>query len=175
VSGRRARWKMVAAALGVLALGVGAFVAYGALGPTGTPRQQLTDWVAASQLGQTVGTLEGDAARVSAAVAQHDDTGTIHTVCGVLLTDAQSANGELPTPDRQLTVALSEAYTLDYEAGNNCYSGGATGSALLAKSAGERSAAHADLVRALALAESVLGRAVATTTTTEPGGGGIFG
>lgn len=166
---------MVVAGAGVLAVGVGAFLAYGALGPTGTPRQQLTGWVQASQFGQTVGTLEGDAARVTLAVARREDTGTIHTDCGVLLTDAQSANGDLPTPNRQLTVTLSHGYTLEYEAGNNCYSAGATGTALLEKSAGQRSEAHADFVRALGLAEQVLGRSVPTTTTTEPGGGGIFG
>jgi len=165
---------MVVAGAGVVAVGVGAFVAYGSLGPTGTARQQLTGWVQASQFGQTVGTLEGDAARVTLAVAGGEDTGTIHTDCGVLLTDAQSANGDLPTPNRQLTLTLSDAYTLEYEAGNNCYSGGATGRSLLAKSAGQRSDAHADLVRAVGLVEQVLGRRVATTTT-EPGGGGIFG
>ena len=84
---------MVAAGAGVLAVGVGAFVAYGALGPTGTPRQQLRTWVEASQFGQTVGTLEGDA----------------------------------------------------------------------------------DLVSALGLVDGVLRHSVPTTTTTEPGGGGIFG
>jgi hypothetical protein len=166
---------MAVAALGVLAVGVGAFVAYGALGPSGTPRQQVTNWVKASQFGQTVGTLEGDAARVTTAVAQHKDTGIIHTICGVLLTDAQSANGDLPTPNSQLTDTLSRAYTLEYEAGNNCYAGGATGRALLEKSSTERIEAHADLVRALALVDQVLSRSVATTTTTEPGGGGIFG
>jgi hypothetical protein len=165
----------VAAAAGVLAVGVGAFVAYGALGPTGPPRQQLTNWVAASQFGQTVGTLEGDAARVTTALSEHKDTRTIHTICGVLLTDAQSANGNLPTPDSALTVTLSHAYTLEYEAGNDCYNGGATGTTLLHRSANERFEAHADLVHALALVDGIVRRSVPTTTTTEPGGGGIFG
>jgi hypothetical protein len=166
---------MVVAGAGVLAVAVGAFVAYGALGPTGTPSQRLTTWVEASQFGQTVGTLEGDAARVTTAVAEHKDVGTIHTICGVLLTDAQSANGDLPTPDSSLTVTLSHAYTLDYEAGNNCYAGGTTGTKLLAKSASERAEAHAYLVVALGVVDAELGHRVPTTTTTEPGGGGIFG
>ena len=165
---------MVAAGVGVLAVGVGAFLAYGGLGPTGTPRHQMTVWVQASQFGQTVGTLEGDAARVTTAVAHHEDLGVIHTICGVLLTDAQSANGDLPTPNSQLTDTLSRAYTLDYEAGNDCYAGGTTGTALLEKSATERSRAHTQLARALALVEQVVGRTVPTTTT-EPGGSGIFG
>ena len=166
---------MVAAGAGVLAVGVGAFVAYGALGPTGTPRQQLRTWVEASQFGQTVGTLEGDAARVTTALAEHKDVGTIHTICGVLLTDTQSANGDLPTPDKAITLTLSHAYTLDYEAGNDCYAGGTTNTKLLAKSANERFGAHAELVSALSQVEAVLGHSVPTTTTTEPGGGGIFG
>jgi len=174
VSGRRSRWKLAAAGVGVLAVGVGAFLAYGGLGPTGTPRHQMSVWVQASQFGQTVGTLEGDAARVTRAVAQHKDVGIIHTICGVLLTDAQSANGNLPAPNSRLTDTLSLAFTLEYEAGNDCYSGGTSGTALLDKSARERSRAHAQLVRALALVEQVEGRSVPTTTTTQPGGGGIF-
>jgi len=166
---------MVAAGAGVVAVGVGAFVAYGALGPTGTPRQQLRTWVEASQFGQTVGTLEGDAARVTTAVAEHKDPRTIHTICGVLLTDAQSANGDLPTPDKALTLVLSRAYTLDYEAGNDCYSGATAGTKLLNKSAEERIKAHASLVSALGLVDGVLGHSVPTTTTTQPGGGGVFG
>jgi hypothetical protein len=166
---------MVAAAgVGVFAVGVGAFLAYGGLGPTGTPRHQMTVWVQASQFGQTVGTLEGDAARVTKAVGRHEDIGVIHTICGVLLTDAQSANGNLPTPNSQLTDTLSVAYTLEYEAGNDCYSGGTTGTALLEKSARERSRAHAQLMRALALVDQVEGASVPTTTTTQPGGGGLF-
>jgi len=175
VSERRARWKVAAAGVGVLAIGIGAFFAYGGLGPTGTPRQRLVTWVRASQLGEVVGTLEADAARVTTALAEHKDTGVIHTVCGVLLTDAQSANGDLPTPDSALTITLSHAYELEYSAGNDCYSGATTGTKLLDRSAAERAQAHAQFVRALGIVKQVTRHTVATTTTTEPGGGGIFG
>lgn len=175
MSGRRARWKVAAAGVGVLAIGVGAFLAYGGLGPTGTPRHQLTVWVEASRLGQVVGTLEADAARVTTAVAEHRDARVMHTICGVLLTDAQSANGDLPTPDSPLTNTLSRAYELDYGAGNDCYSAGSTNTKLLDRSATERRAADNQFTRALDRVEQVTGRGVPTTTTTVPGGGGVFG
>jgi hypothetical protein len=175
VSRWSARWKVVAAGLVVVVVGVLGFVAYGALGPTGTPRAQLVAWDRASQLGQVVGTLDGDAARVTTLLGEHKDVGTIHTVCAVLTNDAQSANGNLPTPNARLTGVLSQAFTLEYEAGVNCYAGGTSGTALLTKSAAERRAAHADLVRALGIVAQVTGRTPTTTTTTQPGGGGIFG
>lgn len=175
MSGGRGRWKVAAAAVGVVAIGVVAFLAYGGLGPSGTPRHRLTVWVEASRLGQVVGTLEADAARVTTAVADHRDARVMHTICGVLLTDAQSANGDLPTADGGLTNTLARAYELEYEAGNDCYSAGSTNTELLNRSAVERREAATQFSRALDRVEQVTGRPLSTTTTTEPGGGGVFG
>jgi hypothetical protein len=45
----------------------------------------------------------------------------LHTVCGVLLLEAQAANSSLPTPDAQATKLLSGSYA-DLGAGaNQCY------------------------------------------------------
>ena len=110
MSRRRVRWQIVAAGAGVLAIGVLAFIAYGGTGTTGTSTQQLRAWVNGTGLGQSLGTVVGDTARVRVAVDEHQGSGVLHTDCGVLLTDAQSANGELPTPNTELTDLLSSGY-----------------------------------------------------------------
>jgi hypothetical protein len=51
-------------------------------------------------------------------------TKDLHTVCGVLLVDIESANASLPTPDRQTTTLLSSAYTNLGAAANECYNAG---------------------------------------------------
>jgi hypothetical protein len=48
----------------------------------------------------------------------------LHTVCGVFLTDVESANASLPTPDSQSTNLLSSAYTNLGGAANQCYKAG---------------------------------------------------
>jgi hypothetical protein len=167
-----ARWKIVAAGVGVLALGALAFVAYGGIG-NGTPTQRVTAWVSGSGLGQSIGTVVGDAARVRTAMAEHKSVGVLHTDCGVLLTDAQSANGELPTPDTQLTNLLSSAYALAYDAGNDCYDSGGTNTKLLEKAAKERIEAEAKLQQAVNLVAQVTGHTLSTTTTTQPDDGAL--
>ena len=163
------------AAVVVVILGVGAFVAYGVTSAGGTDRQRTANWVKANQLGQSIGTLNGDNARIDTLVRQGAGTNVLHTVCGVLLTDAEAANGNLPTPDVTLTDLLSKAYGLEGDAANDCYNAGATNKALLARSARERSAAQVLFDQALGRAGSVTGSTVPTTTTTQPDEGGIFG
>ncbi|MGH9047860.1 MAG: hypothetical protein ACRDVW_11205 [Acidimicrobiales bacterium] len=165
-----ARWKILLAAVAVVALGVLAFLAYGGIG-NGTPTQRVRAWVSGSGLGQDIGTVVGDAARVRLAVDEHKDAGVLHTDCGVLLTDAQSANGELPTPDTQLTDLLSSGYALAYESGNDCYSSGGTNRALLEKATQERIQAEAKLQQAVNLVEQLTGSTLSTTTTTQPDAG----
>ncbi len=169
-----ARWKIVVAGLGVVALGALAFSAYGGIG-NGTPTQRVRNWVSGSGLGQSVGTVEGDAARVGVALDEHKSVGVLHTDCGVLLTDAQSANGELPTPDSQLTDLLSSAYALAYDAGNDCYNSGGTNKKLLDKATKEGIEAEAKLQQAVNLVGQLIGRPLSTTTTTQPDDGGILG
>ena len=45
MSGSPARWKIVVAGAGVVAIGVLAFIAYGGTGRSGTPTQDLVAWV----------------------------------------------------------------------------------------------------------------------------------
>ena len=171
MSGSPSRWAVVLAAVAVVAIGVGAFLAYGSTSRSGSTAAQVRSWVSGTDLGQSIGTVVGDAARVKTAMATHQDKGVVHTDCGVLLSDAQSANGELPTPDSQLTDLLSSGYALAYDAGTDCYDSGGTDGALVAKATRERIQAEAKLQQALNLVDQLLGSSLSTTTTTQPAGG----
>jgi uncharacterized protein (UPF0333 family) len=162
---------LVGAGVVVVAIGTGAFFAYSSTGHSGSTASQVRSWDRATGLGQSIGTLLGDAGRVRAALSAHDGAGVVHTDCGVLLTDAQSANGELPTPDTQLTDLLSSGYALAYDAGNDCYNSGGTDRALVARSDRERIEAEAKLEQAVNLVDQLTGATLSTTTTTQPGSG----
>ena len=165
-------WLIVGLAL-VLAVGVAAFASYGLRGAGGSGPQQLKAWVQQNDLGASIGTVTGDNASVDKVVAQHGGVLDFHTVCGVLTTDAESANGNLPTPDTDVTQWLAQAYDLEYQAGIDCYDS-AGNSALQAKSARERSQATVLFNRVLIRIQAITGVVVSTTTTTSPGGG-LFG
>ncbi|MGH9091024.1 MAG: hypothetical protein ACRDZR_06550 [Acidimicrobiales bacterium] len=168
-------WVAVAAAV-IVAVAIVAFVAYGGLGHGGTPRQQLAAWTGDTGLGQDLGALHHDSLNVERVLADHRGTGAVHTVCGVLSVTAQAAHDSLPSPDTRTTQLLARAYTLYYEAANDCYTAGATGTRLLRRSARERAAAAHDVSLALARIHEVAGVSVATTTTTQPTAGtGLFG
>lgn len=168
-------WIAVAAAA-IVAVAVVAFVAYGGLGPGGTPSQQLTAWAHDTGLSQDLGALHHDSLDVEKVLADHRGTRTLRTVCGVLSVTAEAAHDSLPSPDTRTTQLLARAYTLDYEAGNDCYAAGVTGTRLLRRSARERAAAQRDVTEALARIHEVAGVTVATTTTTQPTAGtSLFG
>lgn len=169
------RWTVVAAGLAVVAIGAGAFLSYGNTQHTGSTAAQVRSWVDGTGLGQSIGTLVADTARVRLAVAEHKGAAVLHTDCGVLVTDAEQANGELPTPDSQLTDLLSSGYTLAYEAGNDCYSSGGTNERLLERADRERIKAEADLDQAVVLIDQLTHVTLSTTTTTQPDDGGILG
>jgi len=160
----RRRW---AVALVVPALALSLAACSGA-DEQGTPAQRLDSWVSSTQVGQSVGTLVGDGAAVARAQGEDLGPGALHTVCGVLTTDAEAANANLPSPDQQVTVWLSQAYQLEYEAGGDCYSAGTSG---LQRSASRRAQAVQLMDRALIRIQALTGREVATTTTTQPGSG----
>lgn len=168
-------WVAVAAAA-IVAVAIVAFVAYGGLTRGGTPSQQLAAWAHDTGLGQDLGALHHDALDVGKALADHRGSGVLRTVCDVLSVTAESAHGSLPSPDTRTTQLLARAYTLDYEAGNDCYDAGATGTRLLRRSARERAAADRYVAAALARIDRVTGTTVATTTTTQPTAGtNLFG
>jgi hypothetical protein len=139
----------------------------------GSPAHRMTEWVNGTGLGGDIGTLNADNARIPLDVA--NGTGAVHAACGTVEDDADMANGELPTPDPQVTDWLSTAYGLEGTAATECYNAGATNTKLLAESARNTAKAHALYQRALIRIQSIIGRPVATTTTTDNATGGIFG
>ena len=168
-------WKLVLAGFVIFALGAGAFAAYGGLASSGSPKQRMVAWVKASGLGASTGTLQTDDSNVTLVVKDHDGIGTVHEICGVLSVDSLSANQELPSPNPTVTNDLTNAYQLEYQAANDCYNGGVTGTALLNRSARERREARVSLSNALTLVNRIIGSTVSTTTTTSPDSGSIFG
>ena len=170
------RWWIGAAAAVLVAVAVVAFVAYGSLGRSGTPRQQLTSWVADTGLGQDLGALHADGQDVEKVLVHQRGALAMHTVCNVLSVTAEAAHSQLPSPDTEVTQLLARAYTLEYQAGNDCYDAGVTDKQLLAKSATERAEAARIIAQATTRIAAVTGTSVATTTTTSPTAGtGIFG
>jgi hypothetical protein len=166
---------VLAAGVGVIAFGVLAFLTYGNTQHSGSTAAQVRSWVQGTGLGQSIGTLVADTARVRLAVSEHKGASVLHTDCGVLATDAEQANGELPTPDGELTNLLSSGYTFAYDAGNDCYASGGTNQHLLERADRERIKAEADLDQAVQLVNQLTHRTLSTTTTTQPDEGGIFG
>jgi len=169
------RFKLVVGAVVLVAFAVGAFAAFSSSGRSGTTSEQVASWVAASELGSTVGTLQADATRISTVLDQQKGLSAVHTDCAVLQQDATSANSVLPTPDGRLTAELSKAYALSYDAGADCLNAGSISASLFHRSTDERHEARTALLRALAQVKRLTGKTVATTTTTQPPSGGIFG
>jgi hypothetical protein len=82
----------------------------------------MQSWVKQSAFRQNLPVLLKDV-RNSATQLRHSGPANndLHTVCGVLDYDTESANASLPTPDAQATNLLSSAYD-DFGAGaNKCY------------------------------------------------------
>jgi len=140
----------------------------------GSASHRLSQWVSGTGLGDNIGTLIADNERIPKEVA--NGTGAVHAGCGALVTDAEMANDDLPSPDSQVTSWLSQAYGLEGTAGTECYNAGATNPGLLATSQRDMIKAEALYTQALIRIASLDGHTVSTTTTTEnPASGGIFG
>ena len=129
----------------------------------GTPAQQMSSWVTGTAFAQTLGTLRADMAKSTLEVASSQSSAAVHTVCGVMLVDVESANSTLPTPDTQATNLLSQAYEKIGAAAHECYDsvGDASKKASFAR---DRSAGLALLSEGQLQVESVLGHAVKPTT-----------
>jgi len=170
-----ARLKLVAASIVIVAFAVGAFAAFTSTSRSGTLSQQVASWVAGANLGSSIGTLEADIARIGTVLGQGKGLSVVQTDCIVLEQDATAANGDLPTPDPTLTKELSRAYTLAYDAGADCDNAGSLTDASFRRATVERRQAREAMRVALARAERLTGKTVATTTTTQPPSGGLFG
>jgi hypothetical protein len=139
----------------------------------GSPSHRMLAWVSGTGFGEQIGTLIADDQRVPKDVA--NGTGAVHAACGTLENDAEMANGELPTPDPQVTTWLSNAYGLEGSAGSECYAAGASNKTLLGRAYRDASRAEALFRQVLARIHSIDGRVVSTTTTTNNTPTGVFG
>ena len=146
---------------------VGAWSLVGCAGQeqSGTSSARVSTWVSGAAGGAAIGTLGVDSANIDLALAHHEAPAAIKTVCALLTNDAETAIGNLPTPDSQLTADLNNAYEKGAAAGDDCYQGAAGDSSLLRKSAAERAALLPLLATALERIQAVTGHTPSTSTT----------
>jgi hypothetical protein len=154
----------------VALLGVGAASCAGE-DQLGSASHRLSVWVKGTSLGEDIGTLQADNARLPKEKGQ----GGFHAACGTMEDDADMANDELPSPDVQITVWLSTAYGLEGTAATQCYDSGGSNLTLLAKAERNTAKANALYSRAIVRITSIIGRVPSTTTTTDNGPISIFG
>ena len=141
----------------------------------GSPAHRMSVWVGGTSLGQDIGTLVADNARIPRVVA--NGAGALHAACSTMLNDAEAANTELPSPDSEVTYLLTRAYSLEGTAANDCYDSGGTDTKLLTESRREAIKAEALYGQVLQRVRSIDGQVPSTTTTVGNSGnsGGIFG
>jgi hypothetical protein len=136
---------------------------------SGTPAHRVDVWVRAGGGGTSIGTVEVDNRNVGHVIATHNASTAVKEACALLTNDAETAIGNLPTPDGQITTDLNRAYEKGAAAGDDCYQGAAGESSLLRRSATERAALLPLLTVALARIRAVTGHSPSTSTT-QPSG-----
>jgi hypothetical protein len=142
----------------------------------GSPAHRMSVWVGGTSLGQDIGTLIADNARIPKVVA--NGAGALHAACSTMLNDAEAANTELPSPDSEVTNVLTQAYGLEGTAANDCYDSGSTNRQLLTESRRDTIKAEALFNQVLQRIRAIDGQVPSTTTTvgnSGNSGGGIFG
>jgi hypothetical protein len=139
----------------------------------GSAAHRMSVWTTGTTLGEDIGTLIADNARVPKDVP--NGTGAVHAACATTLNDAEMANTNLPSPDPEVTELLTKAYGLEGTSANQCFTAGATDKKLLAQSARNGIKAEALFQQVLQRIRQIDGRTVSTTTTTDNSSGSIFG
>ncbi|MHB8496527.1 MAG: hypothetical protein ACYDES_00770 [Acidimicrobiales bacterium] len=140
---------------------------------TGSVSSRVSSWLSGTG-GAAIGTLGLDARNIDLAVARHDPPSELRTVCALITNDAESAIGNLPSPDSRLTEELDSAYQDAAAAGDSCYNGAGGNRALLDRSAAERSKLAPLLEAAVARIETLTGHVPSTSTTAPPPSGDPF-
>lgn len=158
--------------LAVVVAGMAVAVALSGCSQTGDLSARVAQWASGSGFGSNVGTLLGDGARIDRVVDQGQGSGALKASCGVLEDDASTADGTLPTPDTQLTSALSTAFGDDVAAADLCYDASPADQVALARAVRDVTRADALLESAVQQYSGLTGKVPSTTTTTVPGGGG---
>lgn len=134
----------------------------------GTPQSQMKSWISSTGYGPSTGTLLNDAKKSAQVVASNQGTNANHTVCAVMLLDAQNANNNLPTPDTTASNLLAKAYGALGSAANDCYDAYNNPAKVAAFSA-QRLLGLQYLAEAQARIEAVVGGVVSTSTTSDNG------
>jgi hypothetical protein len=119
-----------------------------------TLAQQVTSWATSSSptFSASVSEIAGDIRRIDAA---ENDPASLPADCDLLVTDALTANQNLPAPDQTLTDLLATAYSDAGDAGHECVAGARAGAVRRARSAADRSAARRELIKAMARFDAV--------------------
>jgi hypothetical protein len=164
------------ACVGLVGIGAVTLTSCAGADQQGPPAHRLSAWVAGTGLGEDIGTLVADNARIAKVAGR--GSGVLHADCSTIVNDAEMANSSLPSPDSIVTDLLTRAYGLEGDAGNDCY-GGDSDHAALRRAEREGSRADALYRQVLERVRTVDGRPPATTTTAgntgDSGVGGIFG
>ena len=126
-------------------------------------------WVRAGGGGTSIGTVEVDSRNITHVIAAHNSAAAVKEACALLTNDAETAIGNLPTPDTKLTDELNTAYTEAAAAGDDCYDGAGSNAGLMAKSARARSRFQSLMDTAVSRIVTVTG-ATPPTSTTQPSG-----
>jgi hypothetical protein len=163
--GRRWRWGTLTVALVVVVLGACGLAACAGPEESGPTSARVSAWVSSADGGAAIGALKVDSANIGHALAQHQSAAAIKTVCALLTNDAETAIGNLPTPDSRLTDELNAAYEKAAAAGDDCYKAAAGTPSLYRRSATERAALVPLLTTALDRIGSLTGHTPSTSTT----------
>jgi hypothetical protein len=123
----------------------------------GTTGQRVASWVGATGLNADITQIKTDVANV-AKVEKIGTPGAIRTNCAVLDLDTENANGNLPSPNQQLTADLTNVYTAEIQAAQDCFHGAGKSKTLLARSQIAQQAADADLTTALDFVAQLTGK-----------------
>jgi hypothetical protein len=121
-----------------------------------TTAQRVTSWSSSSGLTADISQIRADAANV-AKVESIGNPGAIRTNCAVLDLDTENANQNLPSPDQQLTMELSDAYAAEIQAAQDCFHGAGKSKTLISRGKIAQSAAYADINQAMALVAQLTG------------------
>jgi len=172
----RRSWSVVP----LLLVAVGSVLWSGCASPeeTGSAGARVTSWLTSTAGGSAIGQVSVDSRNVSYVLAHHNTSAAVRSACAVLTTDAQTAIGNLPTPDSALTDDLNNAYEDAAAAGTDCYNGVGKSSSVMARSARERGELSGLLATAVSRIEFLTGHVPSTSTTAptdvggDPFGGG---
>jgi hypothetical protein len=149
----------------VIIVSVSVLAAGCTLDQTGSLSSQVQGWMKTAAAGAAIGQVEDDSRNVGAAISDHNSPAQIKTACALLTTDAQTAIGNLPTPDTQLTDQLNTAYEDAAGAGNDCFNGAGGNTSLMHRSADERAKLPSLLGVAVQQITSDIGHTPSTSTT----------